>query len=100
MLPAENTYTGLMSQTSGTNCATPFQGKAINKSCVSSSDLMGNLAFFYNILGILWTAGSYVFLTAGLVPEAAFSTVSLMPLFLMPSYPQTLLKCSVLCISA
>lgn len=80
------------------SCATPFKGKAINKSNVSSSDLMGKFAFFCTILGIiLWTPGSYVFLTAGLLPEAAFSTASLTPLFLVPSYPHTLLKSSVLC---
>lgn len=59
---------------------------------------MGNFAFFYTILGIiLWTPGSCFFLTAGLLPEAALPTASLMPLFLVPSYPHTLLKPSALC---
>jgi len=62
---------------------------------------MGICAFFCSILGIiLWTPGSYVLLTAGLLPEAAFSTASLTPLCLVPSYPPTLLKPSVLCTSA
>lgn len=50
-----------MSQTKGVNCTTPFQGKAINKSNVSSSDLVEKFAFFYTVLGIiLWTPGSYL----------------------------------------
>lgn len=68
----------LLSQTKGTNCVISFQEKASNKSSISNCDLMGNSAFLYTILGIMFRApGISVSLTAGRLLEAAFSTAAL-----------------------
>lgn len=68
----------LLSQLKGTKCAISFQEKASNKNSVSNCGLMGNFAFLYFILGIMfWAPGISAFLTAGRLPGAAFSTAAL-----------------------
>lgn len=63
----------LLSQINGTNYAISFQEKASNNSSVSNCELMGNFAFLYSILGIMfWAPGISLFLTAGRLPEVAF----------------------------
>lgn len=63
----------LLSQIKRTNGAISFQEKARNKSSVSNCDLIGNFAFLYAILGIMfWAPGISVFLTTGRLPGAAF----------------------------